>query len=920
MALSPGARIGPYEVSARIGTGGMGEVYRATDTNLARPVALKVLPDAVAQDAERLARFDREAKTLAALNHPNIAQIHGLERSGGTTALVMELVEGPTLADRIAAGPLPIEEVLHIAKQMAEALEAAHEQGIIHRDLKPANVKVRPDGTVKVLDFGLAKATGESSASDAGVTHSPTLSLAATQQGLILGTAGYMSPEQAKGRSVDKRTDVWAFGCVLYEMLTGRRAFEGDDLSETLASVIKGATDLALLPPDLHPTVRKVLRRCLEKDPARRLRDIGDVRFDLEQLLADPDGLRAPSTVDGPGRMRSRSLAAWIAASVVATALLTVTLVRLLAPDQPVEVSRFSHVLSEGQSFGYLGYGAVALSPDGRQLVYATPLGLFLRPLESLEARLIEGSEGPANNPFFSPDGEWVGYVDSRRRRLRKVPIRGGVAVPLSDASDEALNIGGASWSADGTVLFSRREGIFGVAADGGTPELLVETRDGEQIASPQGLPDGDSILFSTTTASGAARWDQADIVVQSLSSGARTLLVRGGSDARYVPTGHLVYALGDALMAVPVDLDRLEVAGEAARVVNGVTRARGGDALQPTGTAQYAIAANGTLAYMAAGGRVGPDRRLGLVDADGDVELLEMRSQPYLNPRVSSTGQVVVETLSDDGTSALWIYDLDSASAIRPLAQQEGNNSRPIWTPDGERIAFTSDRGGTPSVWWQPADGSGAAAPLTVAEDGTEHWPTSWSPDGRTLAFTVAGRNNPEESAIWTLSLDRPDAPELFYDVPGSPEDGALFSPDGAWLAYWSRGGTGDNQVWVQPFPQTGANRHRLTEDGGTYPLWSTDGRHLYYRRAFSTTVGAVALNEIDVELGTSPAWGTERTLPLRDFLVFNWHRDYDVAPDGRFLMVFPADGERAETPARPGINIVLNWHQELTRLVPVD
>jgi Tol biopolymer transport system component len=296
------------------------------------------------------------------------------------------------------------------------------------------------------------------------------------------------------------------------------------------------------------------------------------------------------------------------------------------------------------------------------------------------------------------------------------------------------------------------------------------------------------------------------------------------------------------------------------------------------------------------------------------------MRSQSYLNPRVSGTGQVVVETLSDDGTSAVWIYDLEGAGAIRPLAQQDGNNSRPIWTPKGERVTFTSDRGGTPSIWWQPADGSGAAEPLTVAEEGTEHWATSWSPDGRTLAFTVAARNAPEESAIWTLSLDRPEEPELYYDVSGSPEDGALFSPDGEWLAYWSREVTGDNQVWIQPFPRTGANRHRLTEDGGTYPIWSRDGRRLYYRRPFGSTVGGPALNAIDVELGTSPAWGTERTMPPQGFLVFNWHRDYDIAPDGRFLMVFPTDADSATAPERLSVNIVLNWFEELKRLAPVD
>ncbi len=460
------------------------------------------------------------------------------------------------------------------------------------------------------------------------------------------------------------------------------------------------------------------------------------------------------------------------------------------------------------------------------------------------------------------------------------------------------------------------------VSGNGGTPELVIPTEAPEQVYGPQMLPGGEWVLFTLTSGTAATRWDEAQIVVQSLESGERKLLWEGGSDARYVPTGHLVYALEGVLFALPFDLASLEVSGGPVPMVEGVRRAAG-----QTASANYGFSDRGTLIYIpgsVVGAYGATNRTLGFADRNGGVELLDVRPAPYLNPRLSTDGHITVETLPGDGPSVVWIFDPTDDRAIRPLTH-EGNNGRPIWTPDAERVTFSSDRGGTWSIYWQLADGSGVTEPLTTAEEGTEHWPTSWSPDGRTLAFTIArSSGNYSEAGIWTLSLDGPGEPEPFYDVPNSPEDGGLFSPDGKWLTYWSREAGGRNEVWVQPFPPTGA-KYQLTQDGGTYPLWSPDARHIFYRRPFPTAVqgqgGQGGLMEIEVETGPPFEFGNERTLPIEDFLIFSFHRDYDITPDGeRFLMVFPTDpaGAGTETSAEQ-INIVLNWFEELKERVPV-
>ena len=586
----------------------MGEVYRARDTKLDRDVALKVLPDAFTSDAERLARFEREAKVLASLNHPNIGSIYGLEESEATQALVLELIDGPTLAARIAQGPLPLDEALPVARQIAEALEAAHEQGVIHRDLKPANIKVKPDGSVKVLDFGLAKAF-QPDATDPAMSASPTMSLtaAATQMGMVIGTAAYMAPEQAKGKPVDRRADIWAFGCVLFEMLTGRRVFEAGDLSEVLALVLVKDADLTSAPTDVPDSVRTLLARCLTKDPRDRLRDIGEARVALRDasataaapaatppssVIAESATVRVGPTPSNPDR---RTLGV-VAVSVIATAVITGLAVWNVRPSEPREVSRFTYEIPPDTPLRNRGRNVIAVSPDGRRFAYNTAEGLHVQSMDSLDSRLLPGTGAGGRAPFFSPDGQSVGF--DQRNQLKRVSLSGGAPVVIAE---DLSGLGSATWSADGTIVFSAPDGLYRVPATGGTAELMIAAGDGELLDTPHLLPDNDTVLFGVAgSALGTAdRWDIGSVVAQSLTTGERVVLIEGGSDARYVPTGHLVYALDDGLFAIAFDLATLTVLGGPVSLIEGVARATG----TQTSSANYAVADNGTLFYLAGGG-----------------------------------------------------------------------------------------------------------------------------------------------------------------------------------------------------------------------------------------------------------------------------------------------------------------------------
>src|SRR6266581_8053661 len=728
MTLAAGTKLGPYEILAPVGAGGMGEVYRARDTKLARDVALKVLPEAFAKDCERMARFQREAQMLASLNHPNIASIYGLEESGGVRALVMELVEGPTLAERIAtrnrrdsggaglapparaqqAAPLPLDEVLSIAKQIAEALEAAHDRGIIHRDLKPANIKVTEGGKVKVLDFGLAKAFNpQDSAVNLNQTNSPTLGIAATQAGVFVGTAAYMSPEQARGKPLDKRTDIWSFGCVLYETLTGRQAFAAETVSDTIAAILGRDPDWQALPAETPANIRVLLRRCLQKDVTHRFRDIGDARIEIEEALDPSRAIPVIGAVLAEPRAARRRRAITWSLTVLAAASIGVALWSLLrAPALPTRpIVRLSVALPPSDRLALGLTPVVALSPDGSRLAYvANHSGaqqLYVRPIDHLEATAIPGTES-AESPFFSPDGQWLGFF--AEGKLKKVSLSGGAALDLCSAAANR----GASWGPDDNIILTPSfgvSGLFRVSAAGGTPKPLtiLDHKKGEfSHRWPEILPGAKAVLF---TNGGGASFDDARIAVQSLETGERRTLLEGGTYARYVPSGHLVYAHAGGLLAVPFDLKRLEVTGTPVSILEGVSMS------SLNGVAQFSFSGDGSLAYVSGGLSVG-ERTLLWVDRKGAAQPIPAPPRGYISPRLSPDGQRLAVGIS--GSSwGVWLYDLARGTLTR-LAETL-LIPFPTWTPDGKRLTANLVRQAPLNFSWMPADGGGSAERLTT-------------------------------------------------------------------------------------------------------------------------------------------------------------------------------------------------------------
>jgi len=901
MALALGSRIGPYEISAQIGVGGMGEVYRAQDTKLKRQVAVKVLPESVAQDAERLARFQREAEVLAQLNHPNIAAIYGLEETGDAKALVMELVEGPTLADRIAQGPIPVDEALPIARQIAEALEAAHEQGIIHRDLKPANIKLRPDGTVKVLDFGLAKAMEPTGAMSSSVSMSPTITTPAmTQAGMILGTAAYMSPEQAKGRPADRRSDMWAFGAVLYEMLTGQRAFEAEDVSETLVAVLRVDVDLERLASHASPRIVTVVRRCLQKDPRERIHDAGDVRLALEGAFEPTGG--TPSVAGSVSSPAWRRALPFVVVGVVAVIVTSVASLALRSVSSPRPVVRSVHQLPEGRNFRNTGRTGVAMAPTGQAFVYNTGGGLYLRRLDTLEARVIPGTEPALANPVFSPDGQSVAFY--LNGGLRRLPVAGGTPVTLTPVAD---NTWGISWEPDGTLLYGQPDGIWQVSENGGEPRLLIATEEGEQASSPQRLPGGNWILFTLgrVGATGAVPWDQAEIVAESLTSGERRVLRTGGGAGRYISTGHLVYALQNVLFAVPFDVDRVAVTGGPVPVVQGVRRAI------TTADAFVAFAEDGTLVYVP-GNTFGSETvTFAISDRAGQETRLSVPEGLYDYPRVSPDGRWVAFTATYSDGDDIAVYELGTDTAPRRLTFG-GVGRFPIWSADSARVLYQSGRDGAPSLYWQAADGTGAAERLTTAEEGKSHIPDSVSPDGERVSFTV---DSGQEAAVWVLTLQSKEAQPLVAE-PGAQVAQSVFSPDGRWLTYQSNE-TGEDEIFVQPFPPTGAKYQLPNTRDNHYPLWSPDGSELFY------TPGPGLRAAVRITTQPRFTFGNPVSLNLGSLLSGppSTRRRHDIMPDGSgFLGTVPAGGEAGLAVDLTSIRIVEGWFEELQRLVPTN
>jgi serine/threonine-protein kinase len=916
VSFPAGSRIGHYELIAQIGAGGMGEVYRATDTNLGRQVAIKLLPEAFAQDAERLARFEREARTLASLNHPNIASIHGLERSGSVPALVMELVEGPALADRIAAGPIPPGEALAIADQIADALDAAHELGIVHRDLKPANIKVRPDGTVKVLDFGLAKAV-EPAGATSGLSLSPTItSPVMTGAGILLGTAAYMSPEQARAKPVDKRTDIWAFGAVLYEMLTGRRAFAGDDVSDVLASVLAREPDWDALPLGLPPRVAVVIRRCLSRDQKQRVRDIGDVRLALKGAF--DIAVNTTASADAVPRPLWRRTLPLVGCTAIGVTIAALAAWRLWPASEPTSVTRFVHTLPEGQELRSTQRPVIAVAPDGQSFVYlANPGGLHVRSMSEMDARLIPGTVSGSASPFFSPDGQWIGFFEGAGQAggppsvapdirsaptstpamlLKKISVTGGTPITISNASVPF----GASWSSDNTILFGQQAGIMRVSADGGTPELLIKAGDNEQLYGPQLLPGGDAVLFSVTTGQGPNRWNQAQVVVQSVTSGQRTVVVKEGTEARYVSSGHLVYTVRDTLFGMAFDAKRLAVLGAA--------RPLGEYVDLPVGVAaagaNYAVSDRGTLAYVS---RTESLRSLIWTDRSGTM-LEEIKTIPpdvYEDPRLSPDGSRVLVTRDGD----IWIFDIASGRSSR--ATRDGVSLMGVWDPTGSRVAYSSASGGNLEAWVVPIDGS--AEPRQVTTLGGQIHVDSWSPDGRLLTLH---RHAPEgEVQMFMVPLDEADGKPRRFAEGIQRSEGADFSSDLRYVTYLGMD-SGQREVYLRPYPGPGG-QVTVSIGGAREPVWSPNGE-IFYRNAAGDRMFAVSVTTAPTLKVGPPVQLFER--PYYVAPTGSPRPNYDVTADGqRFVMLTLGRGLNADV-SSSRIVVVQNWPEELRRLLPVN
>jgi serine/threonine-protein kinase len=795
MAIQPGPKLLHYELAEQIGEGGMGVVWRGRDTKLDRDVAIKILPDDFARDPDRLARFEREAKLLASLNHTNIATIHGLERDAGLHFIAMELVEGEDLAARIGRGAIPVEEALPLALQIASALEAAHERGVIHRDLKPPNIKVTPEGTVKVLDFGLAKTFGPAAQDPtASPTMSPTVTSAGnTAVGVILGTAAYMSPEQAKGKPVDRRADIWSFGVVLLEMLTGRLQFRGESVSETIAAVLTAEPDLSGLPANTPPKMRRLIERCLRKDPQSRLRDIGDARVVVEEAIAGREWENVPSVQGTSGRRLPIAVAGVVVGALLAS--IAAFFMRTEAPPR-VDVTRFAVDVATGQ----LGRPfprrpinrAFALSPDGRQLAYVATdregSRLYLRPLDQLHSVEIAGTDG-ADAPFFSPDGESIGFfkgdelmrVRSDGTELRGIHTTGG-----------GSHGRGASWTAQGTILLSGDEGVLQVSAEGGGLTRLTthELGPGYSHSFPQLLPGGGALLYNegTTRDTPPSQWD---IVAESLETGRRVVVVEGGSDPHYVSTGHIVFARDGALMAVAFDVSQLETMGEPVVVIEGVMHSEGGSSKWTNvGAAHFAVSASGTLAYVGGGIYPSLQRQLLWVDRKGNAEPVPVPSAEYRQPRFSPDGMRLAYSEGAYGKPAtLWIYDVELRTPL-PLQTQRSSKSV-VWSPDGAQIVYNSLEGSDRvNLYIRAADGRGQ--PQRLTDTPLPQSPSSWSRNG-VLAFV---QGNYPEGTIMTMSMDGDRTPDPFLQT-GEQLGFPAFSPDGNWLAYTSDK-TGRSEVYV--------------------------------------------------------------------------------------------------------------------------
>ena len=871
-----GKSLAHYEITSQIGKGGMGEVYQAKDTKLGRDVAIKVLPEEFALDPDRVARFQREAKLLASLNHPNIAAIYGLEDSDGIHFLVMELIEGQNLSDRIKTGPIPVEEALKLALQIAEALEAAHEKGVIHRDLKPANIKITPDGKLKVLDFGLAKAFAGEQA-DMNLSNSPTLSLAATRKGIILGTAAYMSPEQARGKPVDTRADIWAFGVVLFEMLTGRLLFAGEDVSSTLARVLERDPDFSMLPPNLHPRIRLLLERCLKKEPKSRYSGISDGRVDIQEVLADPAGVLFQDAVGTERRSRRRTVFPW--ASAVLFAIIAGALAWDMRTPRHPEVIQFTYNLPESQHFGSIEERAIAISPDGSRFVYQTEEGLYVRPMAKTDAKLIRGTQG-AQKPFFSPDGRWIGYISGANKDLRKVPVDEGGSVPIANVN----SIGFLSWGKDGAIVYADNAArkIMKVSAGSGEPEVVIETE--RECFAPQILPDGKTVMYTITGS-------PYKIVAQSIGS-SEAKEVTSGDSAQYLSSGHIVYAEDSNLYAVAFDPDKLEVTGSRALIVEGVMRA--------AGAPHYAVSDSGTLVYVP-GASLSSQVRLEWYDRQGNPVGSVGEPGQYRQLALSLDGEkIIIEKLVSGNGYDLWMLDLSRAGSDIPVVNGPYTDEDPVWSPKGDYIAYDSNPKGSSALYRKSMAAEEEDVLLLEPKEGNLY-AEDWSRDGRYIAYLEV--SNGEK--IYRLPLSGEPTPEFLVGGPYNYDE-PKFSPDGKTLAYVSSE-SGRDEIWIKPLEGNGRPL-KVSSNGGGQPLWRNDGKELFFL-ALDGTIMAVDMGE------DSSTPGLPKPLFQTSIYVDPTIDQYAVTGDGQKFLILNRQGSDISS-----INVIVNWYEGLKQRGAVE
>jgi Tol biopolymer transport system component len=899
-------------VTAKLVAGGMGEVYRATDSKLGRDVALKVLPEAFARDAERMQRFQREAQVLASLNHPHIAAIHGLEHQDQVQALAMELVEGPTLAERINQGAIPLEEALPITRQMAEALEYAHEKGIIHRDLKPANIKITADGKVKVLDFGLAKALSEETTTQ-DISHSPTLSMAATKAGIILGTAAYMSPEQAKGKSADRRADIWAFGVVFYEMLTGQQLYTGETVSEVLAHVITKSPTLEVLPGDTPARVRRLLERCLTRDPKLRLQAIGEARIAIDQVIAQPVDEVATAAAAGipvlPAELPVwRRMLPWAVAGLgIVVAGLAAWAPWRPAPAPPLS-TRLSVEVGAPVSLMVGGQSGAIISPDGTRFAYSAldanqRRQIYVRAHDQLTATPLSGTDG-ARDIFFSPDGQWIGFFADNK--LKKISTQGGAAVTLCDAPTAR----GGWWADDGTIVLAagNRDPLVRVSESGGTPQPITKLDPARVEVThrwPQVLPGSKAILFTAHTAGNG--FDDSHIIVQNLKSGERKTLHQGGFHARYLPSGHVVYAFKGTLFGIPFDLDRLEATGPPAPFQERVVTSSGGAG------AQFAFSNTGTFLYVPGEDRAGAVL-LQWMDRAGKFTPLRAQPADYTNQRFSPDGKRLALVVNTGGESDIWIYEWERDTMTR-FTFEPGFDGNPVWSPDGRRIAFSSERGGTRGIYWQRADGTGEIQRLVESKNAVS--PHSFSPDGKLLAYTESDPKTLGD--IWLLPVEgdeksewKPGKARVFLNSP-TWEIWPRISPDGRWLAYVSLEST-QPEVYVRPLSGSGG-KWQVSNAGGVMPKWAKNGKELFFRTVDESRIMVATYRATgeSFQADKPSLWSEGR------FLTRGTSVNFDLAPDGnRFAVLRLPESEQVDANRIDKFVLVMNAFEELRRRVP--